>query len=425
MDGAFLFANYNLFLEIQENRPNHFDQKIDEIKKAVVLSGGDDIIYFRIGIQLPEEKDPYRTHIWFYENILKPKIITGLLQSSEPYRSNYISTQFNHVLDQEIERCSESPYKNFLTSQLLSKSTHHVIEEIMNYAGSHIFTVSSNSSYCVPILRILNNTSMKASVARQKLKGIPYMESKEGVVLLTLQQTSQFLLMCRNAMKINEWRSINLIICYLQPIFNDIIQNMASDLNQRCTNMAVNSKTAIDYLKCKLRNEYDRKIEHLNNNQEIESLVVETENKLLKNRLKTYQNKLKKNGIKFDTMGVKKSKYIDVMVLHPNDVPPGEPILGGIEDFPLIKRRSSDPDVFLTDKEVLKIMENYTNQAVAATLTKEITSHYLEDMPNILPDIYLNIQEHEDSSVDKGCVRMKRKRSSEVDVVMFKKLKRD
>jgi len=113
---------------------------------------------------------------------------------------------------------------------------------------------------------------------------------------------------------------------------------------------------------------------------------------VMKQRLNVYMNLLKKHNIEYDVDSVKKNKYELVKVLANHEVAPGESIVSGIPNFPLVNRPDSNQIIdsileFITDTEVAKILESYTNKSISSRLMKDIRREYVDDIPNRLLEV--------------------------------------
>jgi hypothetical protein len=259
MDGAFLHSNYKVFLEIQENASNHTDQASDVHKKAVVLSEGDVLVYYRIGVPYPEESNIYHTHKWFYDNILRQNIMIGLLQDSELFRITYCKNEFQIAVENQIKHCTtseQSPYRTFLENQL--KNDSKLFEAIMKYSSKQIFAEPipnyvQSTIPCVPIFSLLEIASSGqltpkfVKYANNIIKTIPH--AYDGTtILLSFGLSVSFLLKCLDFIEMSDIEYINLYLSSIQPIYNEIINKLVGFLSMRSRNIIDHSRQAYDFL---------------------------------------------------------------------------------------------------------------------------------------------------------------------------------
>ena len=405
MDGAFVFSNYKVFLEIQENASNHTDQVADNHKKAVVLSEGDVLVYYRIGVPYPEETNIHRTHTWFFNNILRQNLMIGLLQDSELFRISYCKNEFKIAIENQIKHCTtneQSSYRTFLENQL--KNDSKLFEAIMKYSSKQIFA-EPDPSYvqstipCVPIFTLLEIASSGqltpkfVKYANSIIQTIPH--AYEGsTVLLSFGLSMNFLFECMDVVKLSHIKYINLYLSSIQPIYNQIINKLVDNLNVRARNIIDHTKQAYDFLEARLTKQHEVKTEKLLYNHKLTIDSYKISEVDLKNQIRRYCSTLKKHNITID-MKQSDTSYASMYVRSKEDTKPGESIIGGMDTntIPLIRRKVSDPSAgdrdFVTDKDVLKILQNYTTKAKARELLIDIKANYSSEyVKNYLPSIY-------------------------------------
>jgi hypothetical protein len=398
MDGAFTFKN-RIFLEIQENQANHSDQPVDEEKKSVILAGGDEVVYFRIGVLDPEDDSIHRTHFRFYNKILREKIIDGLIQTSEKFRVEYCKNEFRQSIQNEITHCltkEQTTHREFLESELNEES--EIFKEIMKYSSEQIFAKPptgyvATTQPCVPIINLLKNTRTKMTIEFMKysqdiLNELPHMKTVDGTILLSFRLSVTFLLRCLEFVETSHIEYIIMYLSSVQPIYNDMIKRVVDKFNMRCELILKHKDHAYACLKKRLENQHKRVFDKMTLRCDE---TVNSYKKLLQTQTWSYEREMRKHNL---TMDSKVLIVSDLEVVMKENLLPGEPIISGIEDFPLIKRRDSDPvdnvdTDFVTNKDVLKILETITTKPIAKILAKKINEQYKIDTGNILPDIYL------------------------------------
>jgi len=393
-----------VFLEIQENRSNHTNQQCDTEKDMVIRSEGDDIIYFRIGKPYPEHPNQYTTHVWFYENHLRPKLITGLLQSSAQFRVDYCMHQFRLSVENEISRLTsdaQKQRKDRLESQLKRESK--LFQELMKYSNDQILQ-TPDSEYmkatapCVPIMNLIKIVSFGKlnkrfiEFARGVYETMDHKVAEDKSVLLSFRSSVIFLIKCIEFVEMSDIEYISMYLGSVQPIYTEMIELILNDSRMRMHNVLKYRDQANELLSMHSYVKSNEKMAKMKQRHEDVVLGFRSSEDVIKQRLNVYMNLLKKHNIEYDVDSVKKNKYELVKVLANHEVAPGESIVSGIPNFPLVKRPDSNQIIdsipeFITDTEVAKILESYTNKSISSRLMKDIRREYVDDIPNRLLEV--------------------------------------
>jgi hypothetical protein len=395
-------CNNRLFLEIQEDRFNHTNQQSDSDKDMVVRSEGDDIIYYRINNQYPEYKDKHTSHIWYYENHLRPKLIAGLLQSSKQFQIDYCMHQFRLSVQNEIEHLvsdEQQEYKLSLESQLNDET--RLFKELMKYCKDQILGATDKGFVkatvcCVPILNLVKIVSFGdlepsfVEFAKTIYRRLDHKVTEDGTILLSFRNSVAFLIECSDFVEKSHFRYINLYLGSIQPIYTEMIEIILNDSRLRAHNILKYKDRAHAVLDQRHHKKSIARTEKIQSKYDGEVLGNKTAMKEMKQRMARLEGLLRRNNIEFNEVNYKKNKYESVRVLRMDSIQPGEPIVSGIPNFPIVRRRDSHPRLeFITDIETNKILENYVSQSVARELMKDIREQYIEDIPHRLNEVYL------------------------------------
>jgi len=410
MDASFEFkfttvdgieCNNRLFLEIQEDRFNHTNQQTDSDKDMVVRSEGDDIIYFRINNQYPEYNDKHTSHVWYYETHLRPKLIAGLLQSSKQFQIDYCLHQFRISVENEIEHLTsneQQEYKRSLLREVADESD--LFKELMKYSNKQILGTTDEGYVkatvcCVPILNLVKIVSFGKlnkqfiAFAESVYVRMDHKITEDGTILVSFRNSVAFLIECSDFVEKSHFRYINLYLGSIQPIYTEMIEIILNDSRLRAHNILKYKDRAHAILDQRQHKKSNARIERFREKYDAEVLGNKTAMKELKQRMGKLERLIKSKGIDSDYEN--KSKYEAIRVLPYDTIQPGEPIVSGIPNFPLVRRRDSHPMLeFITDIEAFKILENYVSKSVAMELIKEIRAQYIEDIPHRLNEVYVD-----------------------------------